>query len=974
MGAAGSVFIPKDKPPPRRDEAEYPVVDAIGIGKGMAQGCAWGSGQCQLAVPQGVSASAAKLYRDQGTIRRDQCRRYASDLSKVSKNQKAFEEVKRDLVAGLYYEELPGGGGYCRQIVYDAADLKDAAGPANLPLDKARYPVIRKMSDSGSYSSVTKLFIKPSIPFEVEFNGVKRKIGVMTLMHPSPIRVENVQHDAMLTLGDPTEGNHDGVVILVPLVGSLMPGPSGDFIAKIARYMPGVLQPSPTTGQYESMDIPTDNNWALSSVLPGTPGPDGKTVVTNTGYYVWSGSPPLVLRPRGNEQYVAPTQWPGFSRVFINNPNVQSYSWQVDPSVRPVQYVMLSRPVLVNSIDLQTIRMLPMTPPTEAVAPILKHTLSYRTASSCPPATPSAASGAGLFSRETMENQCDPFAPGAITTDTSWVPGLFAGFAAVIALAVAIYAAVWLFTDRARGEAVGSLGAWVGSMVSNLGLRGEARIPATGTFSSSPDDASKAEEAERKAKEAAAEAERKAKAAEEEATRRARQAAAAGTGLTPVVVQAEQAAEAARTEATEAKEEAKEAEAAATEAVQEVKATAQEAVDGLDAAITATTQAAIDSERDVKALQDAMKTLMPAGTRPAIEEARDSIRTTAARIAPRLAEAKALPQAIREDADVADALKRLETANATAIKIQTNATRVAEAKLTKLTEVEADTAARDRWAKETADAFKRGEEARKKAAEEKEAADKKAADEKEAADKKAEEARAPASAAPPAAVSASPPAGPKRDIPIGSKTVVTPTETTTVVDPEGRVDAFVQAVDDFAKLPTPRSVYDTEQVKRKRDAARLIARQKSSTEQLQRFKLASEKFDQIQAQAARDDRALAATLDRHEDQLTTLAEARAPAREDDLLTALDKQEKEITDLGRKVVTQTKARNPEVATTLKTFDAKLDALASRTDLPSSETDRIKRFIKHGRSVSAIAARRAPKGGRRPNRKSTRRYVA
>jgi hypothetical protein len=254
------------------------------------------------------------------------------------------------------------------------------------------------------------------------------------------------------------------------------------------------------------------------------------------------------------------------------------------------------------------------------------------------------------------------------------------------------------------------------------------------------------------------------------------------------------------------------------------------------------------------------------------------------------------------------------------------------------------------------------------------AADKKAADEKEAADKKAEEARAPASAAPPAAVSASPPAGPKRDIPIGSKTVVTPTETTTVVDPEGRVDAFVQAVDDFAKLPTPRSVYDTEQVKRKRDAARLIARQKSSTEQLQRFKLASEKFDQIQAQAARDDRALAATLDRHEDQLTTLAEARAPAREDDLLTALDKQEKEITDLGRKVVTQTKARNPEVATTLKTFDAKLDALASRTDLPSSETDRIKRFIKHGRSVSAIAARRAPKGGRRPNRKSTRRYVA
>jgi cell division protein FtsL len=809
--------------------------------------------------------------------------------------------------------------------------------------------------------------------------------------------VENVQHDAMLTLGDPTEGNHDGVVILVPLVGSLMPGPSGDFIAKIARYMPGVLQPSPTTGQYESLDIPTDNNWALSSVLPGTPGPDGKTVVTNTGYYVWSGSPPLVLRPRGNEQYVAPTQWPGFNNIFINNPNVQSYSWQVDPSVRPVQYVMLSRPVLVNSIDLQTIRMLPMTPPTEAVAPILKHTLSYRTASSCPPATPSAASVAGLFSRETMENQCDPFAPGAITTDTSWVTGLFAAFATVIALAIAIYAAVWLFTDRTRGEAAGSLGAWIGNMVSNLGRR-EARIPATGTFSSSPNDASKAEEAERKAKEAAAEAERKAKAAEEEATRRARQATAAGTGLTPVVVQAEQAAEAARTEATEAKEEAKEAEAAATEAVQEVKATAQEAVDGLDAAISDTTQAAIDSERDVKALQDAMKTLMPAGTRPAIQEARDSITAAADRIAKRLAEAKALPQAIRDDADVADALGRLETANTTAIRIQTNATRVAEAKLTKLTEVEADTAARERWAKETADAFKRGAEARKKKAEEKEAADKKAAEEKEAADKKAaeeaaakdkedaarkrmEEERAAfqgPSAAPPAAVSASPPPGPTpagrtKTLPI----VSIRTGTSTVVDPEGRVNDFIKSTDELARKETPRSVYDMEQVSRKREASRLIA-QESSTEQLKRWKLASEKFDQLKLETE-----------------SSSAISRLERLNLDLLT----MQKEILETMRVINANPPTRDrPNVLanqrlegqlnTKLKFFHDKIQALeAGASQLPDPEVRGLMKTVRSSkvleekalkaqseRLATLTSLRAAWKGGRRPNRKSTRRYVA
>jgi hypothetical protein len=135
MGQRVSTFyFPKDAPPPRRQEEDYPLLDPIGIGKGMAQGCEWkGNGVCQLAVPQGVSSSGAKIYRNEGTIRRDQCRKYARDLEKVSKNEKSFEEVKRDLIAGLYYEELPNQ--YCRQMVYAAEDLKAVLSPDKLPLD-----------------------------------------------------------------------------------------------------------------------------------------------------------------------------------------------------------------------------------------------------------------------------------------------------------------------------------------------------------------------------------------------------------------------------------------------------------------------------------------------------------------------------------------------------------------------------------------------------------------------------------------------------------------------------------------------------------------------------------------------------------------------------------------------------------------------------------------------------------------------
>lgn len=520
MGSGGSkapVYIPANTPPPRRVEEEYPVQQPIGISKGSAEGCRSPTGGvCQLAVPQGVSSSGAKLYRDQGTIRRDQCRRYANDLKKVVNQEKSFEEVKKDLVAGLYYEELSNG--YCRQIMYAPEDVKAVLSPDKLPADKVRYNSIRAMSDSGSYSSVTKLFIKPSIPFKIELNGKPHTISVMTLMHPSPIRMENVQHDAMLTLGDPGEKNNDGLVVLVPLQGSLMAGASGAFMNKVTRYMTGVLQPDPATGDYKEIDIPTGNDWDLSKLFPGTP-EDGKTYVTDVGYYVWIGYPPLELVPSGSASPSTTKNW--FANFFLREPGIQRYSWEPQRKAG-VKYVMLSKPALVNSMDLQTIRMLPVTPVTEAVAPIATWTLSYRMAgkvgangeweSSCPASSP-RGTFTDLFSGgtregvdETLSEQCDPFAPGAFAAPDSkdaFVKVIIAFFTAC-AVGVAIYLAVYFFTKTKWGQWAAHQGTLAGNYVSQaFVVDTRKRLPADKRFEVTPE--MEAAEAEREKKKAEAE-------------------------------------------------------------------------------------------------------------------------------------------------------------------------------------------------------------------------------------------------------------------------------------------------------------------------------------------------------------------------------------------------------------------------------------------------------------------------------------
>ena len=59
-----------------------------------------------------------------------------------------------------------------------------------------------------TYGALTKLFIKPTIPFKLEFtDGInplpqKLNVNLMSIFHPAPLRIETIQYDAVLQIGD----------------------------------------------------------------------------------------------------------------------------------------------------------------------------------------------------------------------------------------------------------------------------------------------------------------------------------------------------------------------------------------------------------------------------------------------------------------------------------------------------------------------------------------------------------------------------------------------------------------------------------------------------------------------------------------------------------------------------------------------------------------------------------------------------
>ncbi len=384
MGGGGSKPAPVSGPVVTYDpEPVQTPIDGISISSAME------CDRCSLQVTPGISTSTVALSREFGDISRAQCEAFGKDEQSVRDRKLTFSDFKARLMAGKY-SRFVGDNQQCEEVNFSPEDAATIKTFQDYEAAKGKLvgTRIRKVSTGGSFSADTKLRITPSIPFKVVV-GTRtvepREVLVkeMTLYHPSPVRIENVQHDAVLSLNDPSNAKAGDVVVLIPLVGTGAQTPSSQFIGKIAGQMSSLISPDPQTGLYTPINVPTGADWTLNTLLPT----DDETNQVKSGYFVWEGLPEI-------EQYLA-----------VDTPSVKRYSWRRSGGSAPV-YVMLETPLDISQSDFATLLQFPSTPPERAIHGVVGGTLVYK----CGPAETGTAVS-GTTTKETFKNTCDPFRP-----------------------------------------------------------------------------------------------------------------------------------------------------------------------------------------------------------------------------------------------------------------------------------------------------------------------------------------------------------------------------------------------------------------------------------------------------------------------------------------------------------------------------------------------------------------------------------
>jgi hypothetical protein len=198
---------------------------------------------------------------------------------------------------------------------------------------------IQRVGDPGKYArqpgfdlAAGKLLITPDKPFEFRFNGRSFTVNYMTIYRPSPIRVENVQADAVLSLNDyHTAPSH---VILIPLSTSNIFGTGANFVDRIMANVNGIDEDD------KPLSVSVGNDWTLTSVLPTAQNAKGKVVVS-VPFFKWSGTE---LVEKMLQDY-----W--FVRV---------YGWR--PREGDTTTIMLKDPVAVSALTATYLQLLPYVP------------------------------------------------------------------------------------------------------------------------------------------------------------------------------------------------------------------------------------------------------------------------------------------------------------------------------------------------------------------------------------------------------------------------------------------------------------------------------------------------------------------------------------------------------------------------------------------------------------------------------------
>jgi len=134
--------------------------------------------------------------------------------------------------------------------------------------------------NADTYSMETKAWLLPSLPFSVTFNGVAESYPVIEIYRPSPIRIENIQHDAVIQIGN---FFFNKVIILIPIISANMIQGGSTFVGAFASQIPTVLEPpKDASGNPLPMvypNIPTGSDWTLDKILDAS-----------SPYFTWTSS------------------------------------------------------------------------------------------------------------------------------------------------------------------------------------------------------------------------------------------------------------------------------------------------------------------------------------------------------------------------------------------------------------------------------------------------------------------------------------------------------------------------------------------------------------------------------------------------------------------------------------------------------------------------------------------------------------
>ncbi len=381
-----------------------------------------------------------------------------------------------------------------------------------------------------TYGALTKLFLKPTIPFNVSFNdgGTKHEIKVklMSVFHPCPIRIESIQYDAVIQIGDfrglsGTECTQEQDTSSRAVQALNKQKASLERRIEKAREQANKLAAS---GGYQnpsyiaaksSLDKLVEKKDALAlpkkRVCEPRDGAADKLVI-----FV-----PLKIndRPKPGAQYeqtrfvntfankipsilgAQPDRYLGYPEVpaatqsdwkltSILDPEDCYYTWKVNLTgqSQPVTVVFMKNPIAILSSDMGSIKRLPITPPSD----VLHSNPTNVRFKSCPPkdisgvpvpclarAPPQKVPGP-LTQSETERNN------KPTVTGTTWLTGLFGAIGTILLLMIVVWIAL-KFINGSGSAALKGVGDYLGRTLAGtyVAARNTASR-AIGTSSSSP--------------------------------------------------------------------------------------------------------------------------------------------------------------------------------------------------------------------------------------------------------------------------------------------------------------------------------------------------------------------------------------------------------------------------------------------------------------------------------------------------------